>query len=249
MPRCPLSGEIGAEINEESRPARTPSRWIADQAEPNPYRQALHRLAAELRTITALLSETAASAELLDDLAADAARLRERLAAAPGGRLRTRYRSEADGPAGADERVFLDTSPLIGRANPVAPPLRLSLDGETVRGVCVFSRAYEGPPGCVHGGFIAAAFDELLGATQSTTARPGMTGRLTVRYRHPVPLNREIVFAGWLTRVDGRKILTEATLKLDGVLHAEAEGLFVSVDPSRLKPRHPSPVGKGGFEG
>jgi len=214
-------------------PRRTATRWIEDRAEPSAHRQALHRVADELRTVTALLSETAAPRELLEELAEEAARLRERLAAAPGGRMRTRYRLDENG--GDEQRRFLDTSPLIGRANPVAPPLRLSLDGETVRGVCVFSRAYEGPPGCVHGGFIAAAFDEVLGATQALTARPGMTGRLTVRYRRPVPLLREAVFAGWLTRVEGRKILTEATLTVDGVLHAQAEGLFVSVDPARLR--------------
>ena len=30
-----------------------------------------------------------------------------------------------------------------------------------------FGAAYEGPPGSVHGGIIAAAFDEVLGMTQS----------------------------------------------------------------------------------
>jgi acyl-coenzyme A thioesterase PaaI-like protein len=223
---------LSTELNGESRSARRPTRWIDDRSEPTPYQQSLRRLAEELRTITALLMETAAPAGLLDELATETTRLRERLAAAPGGRVRTRYRAETEGDG---ERAFLDTSPLIGRANPVAPPLQLTLDGEMVRGICAFSRAYEGPPGYVHGGFIAAAFDELLGATQSMTARPGMTGRLTVRYRRPVPLNREAVFAGRLTRVEGRKILTEATLSVDGVLHAEAEGLFISVDQARLR--------------
>ncbi len=214
--------------------ARRTTRWI-DAAEPDAGSRAARRLADELRSITALLLETAAPAELLEELADEAGRLRQRLAAAPGGRVRRRYRNETGDQAEASEPVFLDTSPLVGLANPVAPPLRLSLDGEAVRGVCVFGRAYEGPPGNVHGGFIAAAFDELLGATQSLTEHPGMTGRLTVRYRRPVPLFREAIFTGRLLRVEGRKILTEATLTVDGVLHAEAEGLFVSVDPARLR--------------
>lgn len=210
------------------------TRWI-DTGQPDAARLAARRLADELRAITALLLETSAPAELLDDLVGEAGRLRERLAAAPGGRVRRRMQSEPEAPANYEEPVFRDTSPLIGLANPVAPPLRLSLEGEAVRGICVFGRAYEGPPGHVHGGFIAAAFDELLGATQALTEHPGMTGRLTVRYRRPVPLQREVVFTGRLLRVEGRKILTEATLTVDGVLHAEAEGLFVSVDPARLR--------------
>jgi len=214
--------------------ARRTTRWI-DAAEPDAGRRAARRLADELRAITALLLETAAPAEVLEELADGAGRLRERLAAAPGGRVRRRYRNESGDQSDEAEPVFLDSSPLIGLANPVAPPLQIALDGEAVRGVCVFGRAYEGPPGNVHGGFIAAAFDELLGATQSLTEHPGMTGRLTVRYRRPVPLFREAVFTGRLLRVEGRKILTEATLTVDGVLHAEAEGLFVSVDPARLR--------------
>ena len=52
-------------------------------------------------------------------------------------------------------------------------------------GTATFGAAYEGPPGCVHGGFVAAAFDEVLGSTQSLSGEPGMTGRLTVNYRSP----------------------------------------------------------------
>jgi hypothetical protein len=42
-----------------------------------------------------------------------------------------------------------------------------------------FGSAYEGPPGCVHGGYVAAAFDEMLGFVQSLGGNPGMTARLT----------------------------------------------------------------------
>ena len=37
-----------------------------------------------------------------------------------------------------------------------------------------FGSAYEGPPGCVHGGFVAAAFDEVLGFVQSLGGQPGL---------------------------------------------------------------------------
>ena len=45
-------------------------------------------------------------------------------------------------------------------------------------GVVTFGDAYEGPPGCVHGGFIAASFDEMLGFVAGATGKPGMTARL-----------------------------------------------------------------------
>ena len=65
---------------------------------------------------------------------------------------------------------------MIGRANPLAPPIALELDDDRIVGRVTFGAAYEGPPGCVHGGYVAAAFDEVLGATQSLSGAPGMTG-------------------------------------------------------------------------
>jgi acyl-coenzyme A thioesterase PaaI-like protein len=96
-------------------------------------------------------------------------------------------------------------------------------------GSATFGAAYEGPPGCVHGGYVAAAFDEVLGSTQSLSGSPGMTGRLTVSYRSPTPLETDLRFIGWLERVDGRKIFTRGELWADDRLCAEAEGLFISI--------------------
>ena len=40
---------------------------------------------------------------------------------------------------------------------------------------------------------------------------------------------------GWLDRADGRKIICRGTLHNGDVLCAEAEGLFISVDFSKLQ--------------
>ena len=95
----------------------------------------------------------------------------------------------------------------------------------------VFGSAYEGPPVCVQGGYVAGAFDELLGATQSLSGAPGMTGTLTVRYRSPTPLHTELRFVGELARVEGRKIFTVGTLHAGDRLCAEAEGIFITLKP------------------
>jgi acyl-coenzyme A thioesterase PaaI-like protein len=103
----------------------------------------------------------------------------------------------------------------------------------------VFGSAYEGPPGCVHGGYVAGAFDELLGATQSLSGRPGMTGTLTIKYRSPTPLHRELQMVGELLGTERKKIFTRGTLTVrddDGSerLCAEAEGIFISIDVSKF---------------
>ena len=59
---------------------------------------------------------------------------------------------------------------------PTGAPDRAARRRRTHGGPGRVGPAYEGPPGCVHGGFIAAAFDEVLGSTQSLSGSPGMTG-------------------------------------------------------------------------
>jgi acyl-coenzyme A thioesterase PaaI-like protein len=131
------------------------------------------------------------------------------------------------------EHMFIDHSPLVGPLNPLAPPLMIALDGTKVSGEATFGAAYEGPPGCVHGGFIAACFDEVLGLAQGMSGRPGMTARLAVHYRSPSPLYEPLRFVGDIDHVDGRKIFTTGELRTvtDDRLCAEAEGLFISMNP------------------
>jgi acyl-coenzyme A thioesterase PaaI-like protein len=86
----------------------------------------------------------------------------------------------------------------------------------------------------VHGGYVAAAFDEVLGATQSLGGRPGMTAKLVVNYRSPTPLLTELSFEGRVDRVEGRKTFTVGTLHAGDRLCAEAEGLFVSIDAAKM---------------
>lgn len=129
---------------------------------------------------------------------------------------------------------FLDRSPLTGAINPVAVPMRISTSsdemGETIAiGRVSFGAAYEGPPGCVHGGFIAAAFDEVLGVAQSLSGNPGMTVNLAIDYRSPTPLYQPLVFRGRIKQVDGRKISTIGTLHHGDTLCAEASALFISM--------------------
>lgn len=125
---------------------------------------------------------------------------------------------------------FLDNSPILGRANPIAPPIELSIRDQVVYGAATFGSAYEGPPGYVHGGWIAASFDEVLGATQSLSGSGGMTAYLKIDYRAPTPLHVPVRFEGSLDHIEGRKIFIEGRLYHGEQLTAEAHALFVSID-------------------
>lgn len=139
----------------------------------------------------------------------------------------------------ASESHFSDRSPFYGMMNPLSMPMEMGRDesvGEfgAITGDVVFTEPYEGPPGHCHGGFIAAAFDEVLGMAQSLTGRPGMTGKLAIAYRSPMPLHANINFRGWVERIDGRKIFTKGTAHNGETLCAEAEVLFLSMPPEMM---------------
>jgi acyl-coenzyme A thioesterase PaaI-like protein len=98
-----------------------------------------------------------------------------------------------------------------------------------VTGRVKFGSAYEGPSGCVHGGYVAAAFDEVLGFAETFSNAPGMTGTLNVVYRTPTPLHVEVVFSAAITRIEGRKIFVSGQLHAGERLCATCEAIFISM--------------------
>src|SRR5437899_8819373 len=172
--------------------------WNASQAPAVGRRKQAQTLAVAMRRVIDHLVQVAAPESDLSGAADALERYAERLAKYPISRS---YEGFAESANAGDTHAFFDHSPLIGLANPLAPPIRLAVVGDKVEGHVVFGDAYEGPPGHVHGGFVAAAFDEVLGMAQSLTGNPGMTGTLTIRYRRPTPLLTELVFEAYADRV------------------------------------------------
>lgn len=177
------------------------------------------------RLIAQLVTSTADDAVLreVDELVGRAVSL---LDAQPHGRL---YAGVAEGSLADRHNQFAYYSPFTGVVNPLSPPMTIVRHADRVVAEGRFGPQYEGPPGCLHGGYIAAVFDEVLGFTQSLTGRAGMTGRLEVTYRSPTPLHENLVVVGRVASTEGRKILTHATLHAGDRLCAEATGLFITL--------------------
>jgi hypothetical protein len=160
-------------------------RALGKSAEEN----ARDQLATAARNMSDAIMKLSASVEVVNELTAKVQEVEQLMREHPfAGKSGTSLAPRADGSYGVGSS-FLDRSPLIGSMNPIAPPIAIEIQhpaaGEhstaRVVGKVSFADVFEGPPGCVHGGFIAAAFDEVLGITQSLTGNPGMTGQLTVR--------------------------------------------------------------------
>ena len=206
---------------------------------------ARHGLAAAMRAVIEELATSSAG----DEAFVEARALVQQAATLLVGREHARGYSQAEASLAEHQAdpSFLDFSPFIGGLNPLAPPIEMRSTGEgldaVVTGTVAYGSAYEGPPGCVHGGFIAAGFDEVLGFVQSMSGQPGMTANLQIDYRSPTPLHRPLRFVGRIDRIEGRKIFTEATLHHGDTLCAQARGLFVSMKPEvfdRLMKGRPS---------
>jgi len=177
------------------------------------------RAAALLRRVTnlvvALEQEEDAVEQLLDDLERAE---RELSALAPTDPV-PRVGSEVAGGG----RVYVDHAYAIGTHNPCFPEYEIVVDdAATARGSVVFPIAYEGPPGVVHGGFLALLFDCVVQHHNCEVGLAGKTTALTLRYRRPAPLLTPLHFVLERTVRDDR-IHTAGTLSLGEKVVCEAE--------------------------
>ena len=195
----------------------------------------LNRLAAAARRIGAVAVGQPLPDDEVAQVATELAALADRLEAAAASERRTRNQPTAEG----HPQDIFSTSPVIGFANPVAPPVELwAVQGHEgwreVRGRVTYGYAYEGPPTCVHGGVIAELFDELLGMSNILVGEGAMTGTLTVRYRRPTPLLAPLHLVARYTGKEGSKVYAWGGIYHQGELTAEADGVFIEVPPGRM---------------
>lgn len=174
-------------------------------------------LAAVTSAIAGARSELAE--HVVDDIRMQAGlRAQDRPGAAPG---------ELPDLTGVSPEDFFPYSPVIGRLNPIAPPFRFWVEGEELHGEGSFGAAYNGPPGGVHGGLVAALMDEVLGVTGVMTGNHGFTGTLTLRYESLTPVDTELRVRGWVDGAQGRKAFIAGELLAGDRLCARADGVFI----------------------
>ena len=97
-----------------------------------------------------------------------------------------------------------------------------------------YGPAHEGQSGQVHGGALAAAFDVVLGRAAAAAGQFVVTGTISIRFEHSVPIGARAEFRAELTSIDGRKIRTAATVSCNGRTCALADGVFITVGSERF---------------
>jgi long-chain acyl-CoA synthetase len=202
------------------------ARWTFG-AEPLPQTVTAARL---LRRVTDLVlsveDEDAEVERLIAELRAAEARLADRVP--PDTRPRVGPAADSAG------RVYVDHSRDIGAFDPCFPEYTIAVDGDRASGTVTFPVAFEGPPGIVHGGFLAVLFDCVIQHHNCDVGVAGKTASLSLRYRRPAPLLTELRFEVERA-VDGNRIVSRGRL-IDpgGTVLCEAEMGAVAGDRASL---------------
>jgi hypothetical protein len=118
-------------------------------------RAAKHRLVKEVKR----LIDAVALLDVADDDAAAVEAITTRVRdAADVVAARPSHAATGLAMAHGPTHALAERSPFAGRANPLAAPMTITVDGDITRATATYSAAYEGPPNTLHGGFVAAAF-------------------------------------------------------------------------------------------
>ena len=144
-------------------------------------------------------------------------------------------------PTEPDRRVYIDHSRNIGDYNPCFPQYQLSCADGRAEGEVEFPIIYEGPPGIVHGGFLALVFDCVLQQLNCDLGLAGKTATLNLRYRRPTPLLTKLRIVASREIVEN-KIHSKAELYREDELLCTAEMTAVAGSRGALpyvSPRRP----------
>jgi acyl-coenzyme A thioesterase PaaI-like protein len=188
---------------------------------------AVTELGAALRELVAVSVTTTVGAA---ELRAAAAQARE---AAAGLAVSRRSRDQLpvlDDPV-RFRRVY---NPVSGVGSAVAPPLVFRREDGGVVAEATLGLQYEGPPSYVHGGVSALLMDQLLGSAALAAGLWGMTARLELDYRRPVPLETALVLRAAVAETVGRRVVVTGSIALAEAPErplVEARGVFVTPRP------------------
>jgi acyl-coenzyme A thioesterase PaaI-like protein len=190
---------------------------LAFSAAPANAAGGLH-LSMALRRLNSIVAASRAGDQELDEIASIIDQLTDRL-----GPFAEASRYPLGERLGGRTGIFV-SHPVIGALNPCAPPLVVVPDGQRLVGTAIYGTLCEGPPGCVHGGHIAAGFDSMVVMTAGINGLAGLTRSLTIRYRRPAPLGVPLSYEGQVDSTTDKSTTVRVVLRHDDAICAECTG-------------------------
>ena len=136
----------------------------------------------------------------------------------------TKY--EDNGRALGDNYCF-----ACGLDNPYGLKLDFRIEGDCFVTETVLAREYQSYTGVAHGGIVSTLLDEAMGGYLVALGEKAVTGRLSVRYRHPTPIGETLRIEGQIESRRSRFVTMKATVALaDGTVTAEGKADMVVVE-------------------
>jgi acyl-coenzyme A thioesterase PaaI-like protein len=139
-----------------------------------------------------------------------------------------------------DALSHYDECCIDGTHNPFALRISFVRDGERVRAKARFTRPYEGPTGRVHGGAIAACYEDVLGYQLTLRRRVGYMVTLSIEFLHATPLDREVDFSSEVLTTDGDRLHVVGECRAGDVVTTRAHGVLAMVPTERFRPFKPA---------
>jgi len=117
-----------------------------------------------------------------------------------------------------------------GSRNPEGLHIHFEVEGRRVTGQFTARETHVGYPGVAHGGIAASVLDEAMGWAMYAAGAWAMTARMEVKYRKPLPLEREVTVTAEVVRERGRVLDAVAQIRgAGGAVLAEAKAMFVRI--------------------
>jgi len=165
------------------------------------------------------------------------------------GRLPREHRRSSSRPEGELRRPLRaeDFEPhhcfACGELNETGLRLELHADAEGCWTELTLEPQFQGWDSVAHGGIVATLLDEVMAWSVIGRDTWGVTARLNVAFKGPVPVGKPIRAEGWVTE-DRRRTFHTAGRVIDaktGRVLATGEGVFMAAPPdqlARLKARY-----------
>ena len=143
-------------------------------------------------------------------------------------------------PVDVEEEVDKAGAAFVIRSGGGRAGESFAVDSDRTRGqgTVEFPVCYEGPPGIVHGGFLAVFFDCVLQQLNCDLGQAGKTAELSLRFRRPTPLLTQLTVHATREITDGR-IRSHAELVLEGKVLCECDMAAAVGDKAALPPVSP----------
>ena len=121
-----------------------------------------------------------------------------------------------------------------GRSNPYGLQLDFEVGRDRASARFVPRREHSGFDDTVHGGIVTTLIDEAMGWAIFHKGVWGVTGKLTMTFRRPVPIGGELTVSAVITKETRRAIETHGEVHdAAGTLLAEGDALFLVMPEER----------------